>query len=272
MISSSLRAKIKGYLEGFLQGLIEDKKRDRASGRSSEAPSEQARAARGDYRPFHEAILPEGLLRVTEFERSFSTRLGTTFEEVARLIGQENWGTAQRAFGVSGTVSSRAVRTVERICNRITTGGIRKPWPKLVEEVLRQAEGPGDERKRTADLYLADGRGHEIFFEIKSPKPNKGQCVEVADRLLQIHAIRREGPPRVRTFFAMAYNPYGEDRAAYKHSLAISYLDMRNQVVVGREFWDLVGGAGTYDEVLDIYREVGREKGPDMLEQLALDY
>jgi hypothetical protein len=33
-----------------------------------------------------------------------------------------------------------------------------------------------------------------------------------------------------------------------------------------------VGGPGTYEEVLSIYQEVGKEKGPDMLDQLALDY
>lgn len=109
-------------------------------------------------------------------------------------------------------------------------------------------------------------------MEIKSSKPNKGQCVEIADRLLQIHAMRRAGPPRVRTFYAMAYNPYGEARALYKHSFALQYLDMDNQVLLGKEFWGLVGGPGAYGLILGLYREVGRTKGPDILDQLVLDY
>jgi hypothetical protein len=49
-------------------------------------------------------------------------------------------------------------------------------------------------------------------------------------------------------------------------------MDLSNEVLLGSEFWDIVGGEGTYDEILDIYQEVGREKGPDMLDQLALGY
>jgi len=49
-------------------------------------------------------------------------------------------------------------------------------------------------------------------------------------------------------------------------------MDMENEVLLGKELWDLIGGEGTYEAVLDIYRGVGREKGPDMLDQLALGY
>ena len=49
-------------------------------------------------------------------------------------------------------------------------------------------------------------------------------------------------------------------------------MDLEDEVLLGKEFWDLVGGVGTYEEVLEIYQEVGREKGPDMLDQLALGY
>ena len=272
MISDRVRASAKGYLEAFLQLLVEEQKKADNTRGPHDLRTPRVSAPKGDYRPFHEAILPEGILRVTEFERSFSTRLGTTFEEVAKLIGQEKWASATRAFKVEGEVPARAVRTIERICNRITSGGMRKPWHTLVQEVLRTAVGSGETRKRTADLHLADSEGNEVFFEMKSPKPNKGQCVETADRLLQIHAMRRAGPPTLRTFFAMAYNPYGEEKSTYKHSLAKQYLDISRQVLLGREFWDLVGGPGTYEEVLAIYREVGREKGPDMIDQLALDY
>ncbi|MBI5177141.1 TdeIII family type II restriction endonuclease, partial [Candidatus Micrarchaeota archaeon] len=52
----------------------------------------------------------------------------------------------------------------------------------------------------------------------------------------------------------------------------LNYLDFENEVILGKEFWDLIGGKGTYEDVLEIYREVGKQKGPDMLDQLALNY
>ena len=49
-------------------------------------------------------------------------------------------------------------------------------------------------------------------------------------------------------------------------------MDLKNEGLLGKEFWDLIGGEGTYGAVFDIYQEVGSEKRPDMLDQLALGY
>jgi len=156
VIGAEVQATIKGYLEGFIQGLVEERK---AAG-SRRAPGDlrlpRSTAPAGDYRPFHEAILPEGVLRINEFERSFSTKLGTTFEEVARIVGAERWRTARRGYAVRGIVSRAAIRAIERICNQISTGGAKRPWPRLVTEVVSKATDRGDERERTADLYLQD--------------------------------------------------------------------------------------------------------------------
>lgn len=269
MIDSQLRATIKGYLEGFIQGMVNE---FRASGLSpKELRPPRTSSKNGDIKPFHEAILPEGILRIAEFERSFSTKLGSTFEEVARLIGSGRFQIAERSYRVTGQVSRKAVRAIEEIVNRMNKG-LNRTYPQLVKEILDVAGENGEQRTRIADLYLRDSKANEFFFEMKSPKPNKGQCLEATDRLLQIHAIRRAGPPRVRTYYAMAYNPYGRDRATYKHSFTMRYMDMANQVLIGKEFWDLVGGVSSYETVLEIYREVGREKGPGMIDELALGY
>jgi hypothetical protein len=34
----------------------------------------------------------------------------------------------------------------------------------------------------------------------------------------------------------MAYNPYENDKSSYKHSLAMSYMDLNNEIVIGKEF------------------------------------
>lgn len=70
----------------------------------------------------------------------------------------------------------------------------------------------------------------------------------------------------------MAYNPWGIEKEDYDHSFALGYMDIEKQVLIGKEFWDMVGGAGTYEDVLSIYQKVGTEKGPDLVDQLALGY
>ena len=128
------------------------------------------------------------------------------------------------------------------------------------------------ERPVVSDLYLEDNKGTRYFFEIKSPKPNKGKCLEIAERLLRIHAITQENRPKVNAFFAMAYNPYGLRKDDYKHSFSLQYLDMKNEVLLGEEFWDLVGGKGTYNEILEVYQEVGQEKTKTMMDTLLFGF
>jgi len=95
MINEETRAAIKGYLEGFIQGLIEQHRSGirRAMVREAHAVNS---SSRGILKPFHEAIIPPEILRISTFERSFSTKLGTTFEECARLIALQTYAVAER--------------------------------------------------------------------------------------------------------------------------------------------------------------------------------
>lgn len=270
MISEQTRAQIKGFLEGFMQSLVI--KHKTPFRKASDIRSTSVSSAKGDIKPFHEALLPEGILRINEFERSFSTKLGTSFAECARLIAKNNYVIAVREYRVEGKIPRDAIRTIEALVNEIGSIGMRRSYLSMVREVL-EIKGPADvARYRRADLYLQDANGNRMFFEIKSPQPNKGQCLEVADRFLSIHALVGAGPPAVATYYAMAYNPFGMEKALYNWSFANRYLDMDTQVLIGKEFWDVLGGADTYEELLEIYQEVGREKGRDVLDQLALDY
>lgn len=270
MISQQTRSQIKGFLEGFMQGLVIEHKTPVR--KASDIRPTRIYSAKPDIKPFHEALLPEGILRINEFERSFSTKLGTTFAESARLIAKDHYAQAVREYRVEGKISRDAIRIIEALVDEIGANGMKRSYLDMVGGVLIAKGPPEIDRVRRADLYLQDTTGNEIFFEIKSPQPNKGQCLEVADRFLSIHALRRAGPPAVKTYYAMAYNPFGMEKASYNWSFATRYLDINNQVLIAKEFWDILGGADTYEELLDIYREVGREKGRDVLDQLALDY
>lgn len=271
MIPEETRTKIKGYLEGFIQGMIDE-------GTQNDFDPKKLRPHRlfskkGDLKPFHESLLPDGLLRIAEFERSFSTKLGTTFEESARSIASANHVQAERGYKVEGLVSDKAIGYIEEVVSKIGSGGMKYRYLDLVKNVVRLSEDEsGVHRGSIADLFVKTKTGEEWYFEIKSPKPNKGQCLEATGRLLQIHAITHKKYPDIRTFYATAYNPYGIMKDEYRHSFAVNYMDLASEVLIGKEFWDLIGGPGTYDEILSIYQEVGKEKGPDMLDQLALGY
>ena len=268
MIKPGTRATIKGFLEGFLEAQL--KKHEQMVLTGGEEKRQQTDAKSGKLKPFHLAILPPEAVRLSSFERSFSTSLGNTFEECARLIARDHHQEVIRSRVLTGQISRKCLAEIERVRSLID-GGHPIKYPETVQRIIK-ANAKAEVPIRTiTDIYFKTSSGEEMYFEIKSPKPNKGQGIEVTDRLLRTHAIRGLGPPKVQTFYAMAYNPYGS-RKNYKHSFATQHLDMKHQVVVQEEFWDMVGGPGTFKALLEIYSEVGVEKGREIIQRLGYEF
>jgi Type II restriction endonuclease, TdeIII len=90
------------------------------------------------------------------------------------------------------------------------------------------------------DLYIRTHDGEDQYFEIKSAKPNKGQCIEMKQRLLTALAIRRQ--ESTHTWWGVPYNPYG--RGEYRRVYPLALFGFEREVMLGEPFWNFVGGAG----------------------------
>lgn len=278
-ISTVTGARVKGFLEGFIEALVTRYKQTLVTAfrpvlaRRGNAQTSRARNSR----PFHAAIIPEELLRMKAFARSLRTGLGTTFEECARVIAVEHHRSAQRGYRATAAVSDAAYDEVGRqrdLYDHAARTDERPPsFYEMIASVL-DARRTDDLTKRTvtADLHIVCDDGTEHFFEIKSPKPNKGQCLEITERLLRFHLIAGQGPPAVQAHFAMAYNPYGPLREDYKHGYTLTYMPFEQAVLIGDEFWSVIGGPSTYKELLGIYQAVGREKTKYMIDALGFGF
>lgn len=276
-INELTRQKIKAYLEVFIENKVQDYKHRKIPVFEETATYLVKQSKPGRLKPFHAAIIPEPIMRINAFERGFSTSLGTTFEECARLIALDHHQYAERGYDVTGSVSQASVNEIEHqvsLYDRDIREKTSKPsLTQMIAKVLAARE-EGDLEKRTvrADLYILTHEGRELFFEIKSPKPNKGQCFEVTQRLLRFHLLRGKKQPDVRAYFAMAYNPYGPDRASYRWAIPKKYMPFDSTVVIAQDFWTLVGGPTTYQELIDIYCVVGKEKSKYILDTLAFGF
>lgn len=244
-MNAQTRGRIKGLLSSFLEKWIAD----------SIPPGELERMAqegvslKGLLTPFHDALVP-GITLLGE--RSFSTRLGNLHERVAAVVAREVHAEVQQPHDLSGAIP---VLSREFITQRIGALKRKEASPDAVYERTQILAHFGNQVSASTriDLFVRTGAGEEHYFEIKSAKPNKGQCEEMKERLMTALAIRRS--ESVRTWWGVPYNPYG--LGAYRHTYPISYFDFANEVMLGAPFWDFVGGDGTYDELLNVYREVG---------------
>jgi len=276
-ISDVTRSRITAYIEVFIENLVE-RYRARAVERMESAEQYLSLTdAKGNPKPFHAAIIPSEVLRISAFERGFVTSLGTSFEECARLIALDHHQDAQRSYDVQGGISSDALTEIERQVSSFERAAVRKAQgpdlDSMINSVLRaNNSGESVDRAYKADLYILSNDGDEYYFEMKSPKPNKDQCLVVTQRILRFHALRNQARPKVRGYFAMAYNPYGNSREDYNWSIAKNYMPYDEGLLIGDEFWNVVGGATAYQELLEIYRHVGKVKAKYILDALAFGF
>lgn len=205
--------------------------------------------------PFHEALVP-GIRGLGE--RGFSTSLGNLHERIAVVIAAQAHDAVQRAHDLSGQLP---VLAREFITQRVDQLGVGAAAPDHAYErgQLLAAFGAEVPASTRIDLYIRTHSGEDHYFEIKSAKPNKGQCIEMKQRLLTALGIRRHSD--VYAWWGVPYNPYGT-AAAYAHPYPARFFDFMNEVKLGSDFWDFVGGAGTYERLLSLYRAVGVECTP----------
>jgi hypothetical protein len=122
-------------------------------------------------------------------------------------------------------------------------------------------EGDGEEIPVTVvcDVYAEDvATGRRYAFELKSPLPNSDITKVSKEKVLKLHAME----PRAvdEAYFALPFNPYRQ-RTEYAWSFPARWFDMKHDAVVliGDEFWDKIGGLGTYQAFIKAVNEIGAE-------------
>ena len=107
------------------------------------------------------------------------------------------------------------------------------------------------------------------LFDLKTAKPNVGGFKEFKRTLLEWVAIVLASNPnaKVNTIIAIPYNPY--EPQPYNRWTMRGMLDLEHELKVGDEFWNLLGGNGTYQELLDCFERIGIELKDEIDEYFA---
>lgn len=209
--------------------------------------------------PFHFRLLGKDRMALYSFVQSVNTMLGASiFENVAQIIANGNFDEVKRHYYVEGKLSDKEVLEIDSIMHELKD-------PKKVISLKEQdrrikinaGKGKlGQSRKIVADLYLKKGK-KEYYFEIKTVKPNIDVFVETKLKLLRFKALRYSinSNVNVKACICIPYNP--EAPKPYARWTLQGIYDLKDEVLVGKEFWDFLGGKGTYEELLDIFEKTG---------------
>lgn len=221
---------------------------------------ERVRADDG-YRPFHRALLSEDVLRWSRFERSFSTSFGQgVIERISKIAvlsgGAED---AQVQAEINIKISENKINGINNHISQLRNAalGVRGNWNNDFRSINSIPDGDSFVNERVISDLWWFANGVDNFMSIKTVKPNIDQTAEAKRDLLKLKAIY----PESNVYFGLYYNPFGEDRDLYSWGPPQRVFDFRNDpcVLIGRDYWDTLGGVGFYNELLDIVESVGEQ-------------
>lgn len=204
-------------------------------------------------------------------ERSFSTRSGSWFQQMAVRVARQYHADARSPFLVEGELKPAAEAQIEEILAQLDAPSDRRVpnRAKDLADVLATQFPGGNTTRQRVDLYVQRYDGREMFFEMKTPGPNKDTSRTMKKAILSIMAMKKG--EAAEAFAAMAYNPYDADGngSPYSWNYALQFLELQADLLVARAFWSRLGDERTYDELLQISEEVGKELDQYLTQLLA---
>lgn len=209
------------------------------------------------YRPFHEMLLTKEIVNASSFERSFSTSFGQgPIEEISDLIAIDSGFETIRQKETHVNIYKGAIDEIERIMSGLRAGERIPNWDQELLKIHAFQKGDTEVRRVISDLWIMKD-GIETSISIKTVKPNLDQT-EIAKKdmlLLKAHN------PNIKTIFGLFYNPGGENKEDYNWSVPSKIFNMHTDdvVLIGEDYWNMLGGSNTYSELLKIFERVGEE-------------
>ena len=214
-------------------------------------------------KPLYAALVPDEIFKGSHFERRFVTPFGGVWEDIAVIAAQHGLGVGQKHKRISGVVKQERLHRITETLNRLEhmkKGGdrIQPDWDRELAYIL---EGDGEDipTQVICDLFVEDtGTNRKYAFELKAPLPNSDQTKVSKEKILKLYAME---PCQIDdAYYALPYNPYGR-REDYNWSFPARWFNMREDrvVLIGDEFWEKIGGIGTYQAFIDAVNEVGED-------------
>lgn len=202
-------------------------------------------------KPLYAALVPDEIFKGSHFERRFVTPFGGVWEKLAVVAGQQTHGFCQKGWSITGTVADERLRRIQEILNKLehSQAGGRRQAPDWNTELAHILAGQGKPIPVTVvcDIFVQSYSSKKSYaFELKAPLPNSDQTKVSKEKIFKLLAM---SPGKVDgAFYALPYNPYGANKADYQWTFPMRWFDMHNDpcVLIGNEFWDFIGGAGTY--------------------------
>jgi len=214
-------------------------------------------------KPLYAALVPDEIFKGSHFERRFVTPFGGVWEKLAEVVAQEYHGHCTKGYTLTGEVGTERLRRIQEVLNRLEhkEKGKEKVKPNWDDELKYILEGGGEliPVSVVCDIFI-DSKltGKKYAFELKGPLPNSDQTKVSKEKIFKLMAM--EDSKVDFAFYALVYNPYGE-KEDYNWAFPQRWFNMQRDtsVLIGDEFWNLIGGTDTYKTFISEVNFLGKE-------------
>jgi len=215
-------------------------------------------------KPLYAALVPDEIFKGSHFERRFVTPFGSVWEKLAQSVALAFHQNCSAGHSIDGVVGNESLRRIQEVLNLLehhtpNEGKFQKPnWQEELE-YIQQGGGKPIPVSVTCDLFIdSEITKKKYAFELKAPLPNSDQTKVSKEKMFKLLAMN---PKTVdHAYYALVYNPYGR-KQDYQWTFPRRWFNMQEDesVLIGDEFWDLIGGDGTYKIFIAEVEKLGLE-------------
>lgn len=212
-------------------------------------------------KPLYAALVPDEIFKGSHFERRFVTPFGSIWEKLTVSAATVYHGRCLQGHSVHGTIGRTSLQRIQEVLNRLEhpVNGVRTK-PNWEKELAYIQEGGGSPVPVdvVCDIYIPSARtGENYAFELKAPLPNSDQTKVSKEKMFKLLAMNEH--PVKAAYYALPYNPYGKKREDYAWAFPARWFDMKHDsaVLIGEEYWNMIGGEGTFDFFIKEINKLG---------------
>jgi hypothetical protein len=214
--------------------------------------------------PLYANLISDEIFEKSHLEQRLVKILGNTWIDLAVVAARIGLGHGNQKYRIHGMVKLGRLIRIQHVLNALDfplakgKGRTKPDWDSELAYVL---EGGGEDIpvQIVCDVYAEDATNNKRYaFELKAPLPNSDQTKVSKEKMLKLYSME---PLQIDgAYYALPYNPYGK-RENYNWSFSSRWFNMREDkvVLIGDEFWEKIGGLGTYQAFISAVNEIGKE-------------
>jgi hypothetical protein len=195
-----------------------------------------------EYKPFFEALFDKKTIINGAILQSLYTTFGMSiYEQIAIILAKAAGYETQRQYKLLGSIDKETELLILDIFNSPRKNKIIEI--EEIREKIKPSVSLDADNDRVVDVYIK--------------KPNKSEFEAIRKKILRWVGLRLSQDKKVTvgTYIGIPYNPYfPEDYNRWTGEKC-----HKEEVLVQNDLWNMFAGYDVFDELIEIFKEVGRE-------------